>query len=252
MSMQDSKEVPQMQPTLCKNLQEADMSNVKTNPHITLVSPEENVEDFLLDIEVGEFSLTVGTTTNNISLHSSGISLSVHRGVPTLAGGGTYLGRGGTYLGWGGPYLGRGGTYLGQGGTHLGRRCIGSTCYVAGGMHLAFRQEDYLVFFCFFLRKCNTLYFRFCVVTNTHIWGFGCRISNKGISSCLFTFWPPCNGFLRFTSGAKLEYLLAASMAADFTSHIHLSLSSSFKQSTPTVTFFSHSRKLEEEVEKEV
>ena len=66
--------------------------------------------------------------------------------VPTLAGGrGTYLGGGPTFLGWGCTYLGQRGTYLGWGGTHLGQASIGITCYVAGGMPLAFTQEDCLV-----------------------------------------------------------------------------------------------------------
>ena len=75
MSIQDSKEVPQMQPTLCENLQEADKSNVKSNPNIAFVSPEENGEDFLPDIEVGECSPRVNTTTNHMSLHLSGFFL---------------------------------------------------------------------------------------------------------------------------------------------------------------------------------
>ena len=81
------------------------------------------------------------------------LCLSVHTrvGVPTLAGG-TYLGWGG-YLPWWGGYLSwPGGINLGWGdlpwlggGTHLGWGSIGSTCYVAGSMHLAFTQEDCLV-----------------------------------------------------------------------------------------------------------
>ena len=66
-------------------------------------------------------------------------------GVPTLAGGylprprGTYLGRG--YLPW------QGGTYLGRGvPTFPGRNSIACACYMAGGMPLAFTQEDFLVF----------------------------------------------------------------------------------------------------------
>ena len=58
----------------------------------------------------------------------------------TLARGGTLAGGGGTLAGglpWLGGYPGRGGTQLGQ---H-----VGSTCYTAGGMPLAFTQEDFLV-----------------------------------------------------------------------------------------------------------
>ena len=73
-------------------------------------------------------------------------------GVPTLDGGrGTYLGWGrGTYLGWGGvPTLGGGGTYLGWGeGVPTldgGRGYLPFTGYAAGGMPLAFMQEDCLV-----------------------------------------------------------------------------------------------------------
>ena len=55
MSMQSSEKVPQIQPALCKDPREADMSNVKTTPNIKLVGPEENAEDdFLPDITAGE------------------------------------------------------------------------------------------------------------------------------------------------------------------------------------------------------
>ena len=85
-------------------------------------------------------------------------------GLPTLARG--YLDRGylpwpgGAYLGWGIPTLAGGGTYLGwggylpwQGGTLWGggvptfpcRNSIACACYAAGGMPLAFTQEDFLV-----------------------------------------------------------------------------------------------------------
>ena len=59
-------------------------------------------------------------------------------GVPTLAGG--------TYLGWVEypPWMGVP-TLVVVGVIHLGRSSIGSTCYVAGGMPLAFTQEDCLV-----------------------------------------------------------------------------------------------------------
>ena len=81
----------------------------------------------------------------------------IYLGVPTLAGGDKYLGREGTYLGREGTYLGRGylpwqgvptlyrGYLPWTGGTHLGRGSTGSTCHVAGGMPLAFTQEDCLV-----------------------------------------------------------------------------------------------------------
>ena len=73
-------------------------------------------------------------------------------GVPTLAGGylpwpgDTYLGRG-TYLGcmylpWPVGYLPWPGGYLPWPG---GVPTLGSTCYAAGAMPLAFTQEDFLV-----------------------------------------------------------------------------------------------------------
>ena len=69
MSMQDSEEVPQMQPTLCKD----DMSNVKTNPNITLVSPKENAkDDFLPDIEVGEHDYKSDESTHQFFLGGGG------------------------------------------------------------------------------------------------------------------------------------------------------------------------------------
>ena len=82
-------------------------------------------------------------------------------GVPMLVGVGAYLGPGG-YLPWlGGAYVGQGGylpwteevptlpgvTYVGPGGYLPWPGSIGSTCYVAGGMPLAFTQEDCLVLF---------------------------------------------------------------------------------------------------------
>ena len=72
--------------------------------------------------------------------------------VPTLAGG-TYLGRGDTYLGrgvptlWGGvPTLAEGVPTFPVGGvpTFPGRNSIACACYAAGGMPLAFTQEDFL------------------------------------------------------------------------------------------------------------
>ena len=77
------------------------------------------------------------------------VCLSVHTPrvpIPTLAGGGTYLG-------WRVPTLARGvptsaGRYLpwpGEGGTHLDQGSIGRTCYVAGGIPLAFTQENCLL-----------------------------------------------------------------------------------------------------------
>ena len=79
------------------------------------------------------------------TLPGSGWEGALAGGVPWLGG---YPGRGGTLAG--GGTLARGVPWLGGGDTLAGGvpslDNIGSTCYTAGGMPLAFTQEDFLVF----------------------------------------------------------------------------------------------------------